>query len=369
MKILHISNDFCLTKVHSMLYQELDRLGMEQTVFNPVRNAALVGRNHFEGQHTNIIYAHVVKPWHKYVYHLKLRHVYSEMLKRINPKEHDLTHATTLLTDGALAYKLYKQYGIPYIVAVRNTDVNEFLKFMPHTWIVARKILLHAKRIIFIGKSLHSSLITHQAIRGIVPQIENRFEFVPNGINEYYLNHVTHEQRNGHGIVFVGRFDNNKNAVRLAKAVLMLREQPQFVDCTLTLVGGGKADTDEMERMIAQRPDVFRFVEPITEPAKMCEVFSKARIFAMPSLHETFGLVYIEALTQNLPVLYTKGQGVDGLLPTSAGIAVNPYSIDNIAHGIAALLTNDSMGNRGINFELFRWNNIAIKYKEIYQTI
>ena len=67
MKILHISNDFCLTKVHSMLYQEPDRMGVEQTVFNPVRDAALMGRNSFEGEHTTIIYAHVVKPWHKYV--------------------------------------------------------------------------------------------------------------------------------------------------------------------------------------------------------------------------------------------------------------------------------------------------------------
>ena len=101
-KIMHISNDFCLTKVHSMLYQELDGLGVEQTVFNPVRDSDYVGRNRFEGQHTTIIYAHVVKSWHKYAYHLKRRHVFSEMLKRINPTEYSLTHATTLLTDGGL---------------------------------------------------------------------------------------------------------------------------------------------------------------------------------------------------------------------------------------------------------------------------
>lgn len=369
MKILHISNDFCLTKVHSMLYRELDRLGVEQTVFNPVRDATLVGGNSFEGQYTTIIYAHVVKPWHKYAYHLKRRHVFSEMLKRINPQEYTLTHATTLLTDGGLAYQLYKRYGIPYIVAVRNTDVNEFLQFMPHTWMAARQILLHAEKILFVGKSLHRKFVNHVAIRGIVPQIESRFEFIPNGINDYYLDHIIPEPRTGHNIVYVGRFDNNKNVVRLAKAVLKLRGQQQFSDCTLTLVGGGRADTDEMERMIAEHPEVFHFLGPIYEPAKMCEVFANARMFAMPSLHETFGLVYIEALSQNLPVLYTKGQGVDGLLPQSAGIAVNPYSIDNIANGLAALLTNEKAGNQEVNFEQFRWSKIAEKYKELYVNI
>lgn len=366
MKILHISNDFCLTKVHSMLYQELDGLGVEQTVFNPVRDAALVGRNRFEGEHTTIIYAHVVKSWHKYAYHLKRRHVFSEMLKRIDPQEYSLIHATTLLTDGGLAYQLYRRYGIPYIVAVRNTDVNEFLNFMPHTWIAARQILLHAEKILFIGKSLHQALVSHKAIRGIVPQIENRFVFIPNGINDYYLDHVSHSRDTGHNIVYVGSFDNNKNVVRLAKAVLKMRNQSQFADCTLTLVGGGRAETDEMERMMTEHPDVFHFVGRIEEPSQMCEVFSQASIFAMPSLHETFGLVYIEALTQNLPVLYTKGQGVDGLLPQSAGIAVNPYSIDNIANGLAALLTNEKAGNQEVDFEQFRWSKIAEKYKELY---
>ena len=368
-KIMHLSNDFCLTKVHSMLYQELDKMGVEQTVFNPVRDAALVGRNRFEGEHTTIIYAHVVKSWHKYAYHLKRRHVFNEMVKRINPAEYSLTHATTLLTDGGLAYQLYKQYDIPYIVAVRNTDVNEFLKFMPHTWMAARKILLNAKKIVFINKGLRDDLVRHPAIRGIASKIEGKFMLMSNGINDYYLDHISHEQRTGHNIAYVGRFSTRKNVTRLAKAVLKLREQQQFSDCTLTLVGGGRAETDEMERMMTEHPDVFHFVGRIEEPSQMCEVFSQAIIFAMPSLHETFGLVYIEALTQNLPVLYTRGQGVDGLLPPSAGIAVNPYSVDDIVHGLAMLLTNTDMGNYNVDFEQFRWSTIAKKYKETYHTI
>ena len=32
----------------------------------------------------------------------------------------------------------------------------------------------------------------------------------------------------------------------------------------------------------------------------------------MPSTGETFGLVYIEALSQSLPIIYTKGDGVYG---------------------------------------------------------
>ena len=38
MKILHICNDFSFTKVHRNLYEQLDSLGLEQIVFNPVKN-------------------------------------------------------------------------------------------------------------------------------------------------------------------------------------------------------------------------------------------------------------------------------------------------------------------------------------------
>ncbi len=369
MKVLHISNDFCFTKVHSMLYRELDALGVEQTVFNPVRDAAAIGRNQFEGAHTDIIYANVVKPWHKYAYHLKRRHVFSEMLKHIVPADYDLCHATTLFTDGGLAYMLNRQYGTPYIVTVRNTDVNEFLPFMPHTWMAARQILLHAERILFIGKSLHQKFINHRAIRGILPKIEKRFVFIPNGINNYYLEHLCYTPHTGHHIIFIGRFDNNKNAARLMQAVLQLRGKWQFSDCTLTLVGGGHAETDKIERMMSEHPDVFRYVEPVSEPSRMCELFAQARVFAMPSIHETFGLVYIEALTQGLPILYTKGQGVDGLVPQSAGIAVNPYSVDDIANGLATLLSDTRYGNNDVDFEQFRWSKIAMSYADLYNNL
>ena len=35
----------------------------------------------------------------------------------------------------------------------------------------------------------------------------------------------------------------------------------------------------------------------------------------MPSIHESFGRVYAEAMTQGVPVIYSKGQGFDGIYP------------------------------------------------------
>ena len=62
--VLHICNDMFYSKVHSNLYQELDRQGVKQVVFSPVHKST--PENHlFEGEHTKIIYAHILKPLHK----------------------------------------------------------------------------------------------------------------------------------------------------------------------------------------------------------------------------------------------------------------------------------------------------------------
>ena len=150
MNVLQIANDFCHTKVHKNLFVSLDRLGLNQVIFNPVRDESYVGNNYFESDNTEIVYANVVKPWHRYFYHIKRQIVFKEMLKRIDCKQFNICHASTLLTDGGLAYLLYKKYRIPYMVAVRNTDINGFMDKAPHTWSSARKILLNAERIFFI---------------------------------------------------------------------------------------------------------------------------------------------------------------------------------------------------------------------------
>ena len=48
--------------------------------------------------------------------------------------------------------------------------------------------------------------------------------------------------------------------------------------------------------------------------SELLGIYRSSSIFIMPSTGETFGLVYIEALSQSLPVIYTKGDGVYGFL-------------------------------------------------------
>ena len=61
MRILHISNGFADSKVHSNLTRALDDLGLEQTVYCPVREERLLGKNQFDGKHVSFVYSFCIK--------------------------------------------------------------------------------------------------------------------------------------------------------------------------------------------------------------------------------------------------------------------------------------------------------------------
>ena len=372
MKILHIASDFSNTKVHSNLVRELDNLGVSQVVFNPIRTIRkdTVGKNEFPAQHTQFVYAIVVKPYHHYMYHVKQLCLFRELQKRVDVTDINLTHAATLMTDGGVAYKLYKKYHIPYVVSLRNTDINGFLDKMPHTWHDARKILLSAKRIFFISQGLKEKFENHKVVKPILSQIEDKFVLMPNGIDDYFISNIRKDQRTGHGIIYIGDFSNNKNVLRLGKAVLQLRDEKGLEDVKLTLVGGGRNEDQSVENLINSNPNVFNYVGKVYDKAKLCELLRANRVFAMPSINETFGLVYLEALSQNLPVLYTKGQGIDGLFDDTIGIGVNPLSIPEIKEALKDMLLNrDKYSNNCIDFDAFKWATIAEKYCEHYREL
>lgn len=372
MKIIHIASDFSNTKVHSNLVRELDNLGVCQVVFNPIRTIRknTVGKNEFPAQHTQFVYAIVVKPYHHYMYHVKQHCLFRALQKRVDVTDINLTHAATLMTDGGVAYKLFKKYHIPYVVSLRNTDINGFLDKMPHTWYDARRILLNAKRIFFISQGLKEKFENHKVIKPILPQIEDKFVLMPNGIDDYFISNVRKDKRTGHGVIYIGDFSNNKNVLRLGDAILQLRKEKELEDVSLTIVGGGNNEDESVEKMFEAHPEVFNYVGKVYDKAKLCELLRANRVFAMPSINETFGLVYLEALSQNLPVLYTKGQGIDGLFDDTVGVGVNPLSISEIKEALKNMLMNtDKYSNNCIDFDAFKWATIAEKYREHYRDL
>lgn len=376
MNILHLCNDFCDSKVHKNLYRELDIQGVKQTVYTYFYDSADCGKNRFDAQSTEFVYRPILCQVHKFLYHKKQHDVYEDIKSQLllAPQTFDAVHATTLFSDGGLALRIYKDYGIPYVVSVRNTDVNDFLVRAPHTWVTGLRILRSASRIVFISKAHKEKFCRHPLIRAILSSIENKFVVQPNGIDSYWIHNVKDSlESNNRNVLYVGRFNRNKNVKRLCHAVVEMRKQ--YSDIRLHIVGGiGTRSIDNLiytrgvENMIRKYPETIIYHGKIYDNEALKDIYSQCSIFAMPSFHETFGLVYLEALTQHLAIVYTKGEGVDGMFDSRIGESVKASSTEDIKKAIGKILSNrdNYLASELIDFRQFKWDIIASHYIDIY---
>ena len=343
---------------------------MNQTVYTCCKANIIDEKNKFDGLHTNFVYKRLLTTKHRLLYHLKIKTSYNNLVDTINPKEYDLSHAVTLFADGAVAYRLYKEYGVPYIVTVRNTDINEFLAVAPHTWPMAVRILLHAKKIIFISKAPKDKFCRHFIVKKLLPKIQQKFVIQPNGIEDFWLDNVWKGEKNlSHNIIYVGSFEVNKNVVRLISAVLQLRSN--YPDIHLHLVGGDGWREKDVLKLVSENPSTLTYHGKIYKKEKLMNLYRECSIFAMPSIHETIGLVYIEALSQGLSVLYTKDQGIDGLLDERVGEKVKALSTKSICAGLDKMLSQRKsyLSSEVMDFERFRWKEIGDVYHMIYKNV
>jgi len=90
----------------------------------------------------------------------------------------------------------------------------------------------------------------------------------------------------------------------------------------------------------------------------------------MPSQFETFGLVYVEAMTRGLPIIYTRGQGIDQYFED--GVVGFPIAYNDYNEGVKSvkkiMLNYESISTNGLtNSKSFSWKLIANQYIDIYQ--
>lgn len=369
-KVLHICNDFFYSKVHSNLYQELDKAGVDQIVFSPVQKAT--PENHrFEGEHTTIQYAHILKPLHKLFFFHKIDRTVREIEKTVDLSQISCCHATTLFSDGMVAMELCQRHGIPYIVAVRNCDMNAFLRYMPHLWWVHRGVMQLADKVVFIAPALRKRLLAHPTLLGMKNEVNQKSLVLPNGINEFWIQNLQTERNldDPHSVMYAGIFNRNKNLPRLIRAMEALRGK--YPNLIFDVAGEGGDNEEQVFEMMAARFDWIRYHGKITDLEKMKNLYRANSIFVMPSKSETFGLVYLEALSQGLSVMWSRGEAIDGMFSEKVGESVNPLSSKDITEKLDLLLGQPDRYKTlpAETFESFRWPTIAQKYISIYPNI
>jgi glycogen synthase len=193
-------------------------------------------------------------------------------------------------------------------------------------------------------------------------------------------------------VLFVGRITRQKGILHLVNALKHLEGDVQVV------LLAGAPDTDEIEREMTERVDRARVEAdgPITWIAEMLpkdEViafYTHAAVFVCPSVYEPFGIINLEAMACETPVVASAVGGIPEIVvPGETGLLVDfepvgdgnadPADPDQFARDLAAGInelladparrTQMAQASRKRVEQVFSWSSIAKQTLDFYQSL
>ena len=231
--------------------------------------------------------------------------------------------------------------------------------------------MLNASAVVFVSPSYRDALTARYKNNALISSmLREKSVVIPYGINDTFFAPDNFSHRTELAapvrIISAAMIDKNKNHLNLARAVDMLNHQGYSLE--LTVIG---RSVDERITRELKSYSFVKVLPPVTQD-ELKKVYRAADIFALTSIYETFGLVYAEALSQGLPIIYTRGQGFDGQFPDGyVGYPVEAGDIKSIAEGIKSVIGNYGalQARTRSAARKFRWDAVAMSYYDLYERI
>lgn len=360
MKILHINSYYVKDFFYTNLYEYQKQHNDIEVIVHKSKNTF----NDFNKENCTVISAS--NKLDKFLFFTKHQKIYNE-IKKFNI-DYDIVHAHTLFSNGIHAYYLKKDFNINYIVAVRSTDINVFFKYFVHTRNIGKNILLNASKIIFISDSYKYSTLKY-INKKYHQEILNKSIVVPNGVNSFWIENQMILPKKIEGkikILHVARINKNKNAILIVKAIEILLKKGYDIELDII----GKVEDEKLLITLLEYNFVNHYIFMSKE--KLINYYKEASIFILASHNETFGISYLEAISQAIPVIYTKNEGFDKLFSEGfVGYSVDSNNYNELANKIEEVMRNyEELSSNCINVvNEFNWDIIGKKYDEIYKEV
>jgi glycosyltransferase involved in cell wall biosynthesis len=171
-------------------------------------------------------------------------------------------------------------------------------------------------------------------------------------------------------VLFVGRITDQKGIFHLLEAAPRLPAGVQLVLCA------SAPDTPEIEarlrHAVTGHPGI-RWINEMVPVEVTVQLYSHAAVFCCPSVYEPFGLINLEAMACQTPVV---ASGVGGILEVvedgKTGLLVPPADPEALASALNRVLANPTRGRamgeagrRRVEQE-FSWASVAERTEQVY---
>ena len=303
---------------------------------------------------------------------LKQQAYYPALFSILAQKRYDLIQASEeSMLVSAFTVKWASKQKIPTLLYQGMyqpySGANRILQRLYNLWAIP----LYKTHLTYaLAKTRKAQAYLHQL--GISPV--NRF---PVGLDPTHLN-IDPEDIDDAFTAFTGNFDY----IILYLGILEDRRNPLFtiklleelstrINVGLAMIGTGpaKKETDNLIAKLGLQDKVFR--KDAVPHTSISQYFRKANLFLLPSSYEIYGMVLMEALYFNVPVVATDTPGAaDILCNDSYGTIMSDLNVQKWADACQHYLPGSSQKENALHDYIvnnFNWDFLADKYIEIFE--
>jgi starch synthase len=292
-----------------------------------------------------------------------------------DPVDADVAHAHTWYADMAGLW-IRMLHRIPLVVTLHSLEPLRPWKadqlgsgYLLSSWI-EKTVVETADRVIAVSHKMRDDILAHfQADPARVVVIHNGID--PDRFRRTEAR--DHLERLGVKtpyVLFVGRITDQKGIFHLIEAAKHLPAGVQVVLCA------SAPDTPEIEerlrRAVATMPNV-RWINEMVKHEVVVQLYSHAAVFCCPSVYEPFGIINLEAMACETPVVASAVGGIlEVVVDGETGLLVPPAQPDALAAALTRLLNDPDTrrrmgqaGRRRVEAQ-FSWASVAERTERVY---
>lgn len=277
----------------------------------------------------------------------------------------DLIHAHDWLTYSAgIAAK--KITGKPLVVHMHATEFDRSgVNVNSNIYNIERRGMEEADRVITVSNLTKATVIEKYGINpdkiftvyNAVEPTDKEVDAVKRNVKEKV-------------VTFLGRLTMQKGPEYFIEAAsIILKHDPN-----VRFVMAGSGDLmNKMIRRVAQLKIGTRFhFTGFLKGADVDKMFLLSDVFVMPSVSEPFGIVPLEAMRSNVPVVISKQSGVAEILKHA--LKVDFWDVHGLADSIYGLLNYDSLSETFRKYgkdevDSLKWDNAAYHVVQVYESL
>ncbi len=223
---------------------------------------------------------------------------------------------------------------IPIVLTEHSSDVRSWLGRPGLRW-MARQAFARADVVIAVSDG------QKQRIKQAFPKTKD-FSVIPNMVDtsRFVPTLMPPVQGNAYRLLFVGLMDTPQKGIPVLLDALVHIKEHTALTIHTDLIGDGALRTQyeaQAARLGLQEGVTFHGYKP---PEAIAQYLLECHAFVLPSLHESQGVVVIEALVSGRPAVSTRCGGPEFLIDGSNGLIVGPGEPMPLAKAIIDVLSH-----------------------------